>query len=1042
MMCEPGSQVGFYGKLHRAWRLVNERTDIDTMIDLALRFTSEILGFQKGLIFIHDDSTGLFKVRAHRGYDDPREQVFLSIINLLLSGEIIEHLRHSDEPVVHTEARPIELVEKFLRGLGMHEAVLALFGGDIEVPYGLVVIGNARLPYAAPVDDEFTYTALNSLVFNLSNAVNNTVFYAAWENEKKTLQENILLRTRELMAQKESFEAIYTTARDGIAILDVHTTAFMDANPAYLEMTGFSREELLRTSCFLLTAAEDIQRSRAAIEEVLLKGYVRELVKTCIVKGGRRIVVSMSMALMSDRQSILVTSRDITLRIELERQLVEAKESAELAANLKSEFLANMSHEIRTPMNGIIGMSRLVLQTDLSDKQRNYIGKIDASAKSLLGIINDILDFSKIEAGKLTIEKTDFDLFKVIDSVVGLIDLKAHEKNLEVIVGYGPDIGRHVHGDSLRLSQVLTNLMANAVKFTEKGEVGVFISKAGPQCFRFEVRDTGIGLTPEQQARLFRSFSQADGSTTRKYGGTGLGLAISRQLVELMGGRIWVESEVGIGSRFVFEVDLKEIALPARSHNMFGDKRVLIVDDNPAWREILANLLRSFGIRPDIAADGNDALAHVERVGSEGGYDLILMDWSMPGRDGIETARLIQQRHMACSPPTVIMVSAFRQESIVALAQEAGIEFFLQKPINPSILNDILSAIFLGGMSGTHHEYEGSSLTSLKQDLGTRAGSRILLVEDHAINQEIVLGYLENCGLHIDVAEHGARAVEMHREGGYELILMDIQMPVMDGLQATRIIRETDKAIPIVALTANAMKEDAERTEAVGMNAHLNKPIDAERLYETLLKYLAPKRVPSEVRGDLTQTVGIPLAKRLKNAPSLDLAAGLAHMAGNEKLYLKIVVNFLGNYRDLVIDLNAADAGRVVHTLKGLGANIGATRLHAAAERLERAWDEDAKADFQRELAQLLGELEACELSDAQPVSAAVPHIEQAMLESLLDELGRHASRRSSQGCKAVIAALQKYRLPGDIVEDVKAMEALIDKRGYPDILRLLEARG
>jgi len=1036
MGAELDSRIGFYNKLHQEWKGINERSDVDEIFDLTLTFATEVLGYQRCLIFVHEDETGLFKVHAQRGYDDPKAQMMLRIVNLLLSGEIIEHLRLSGEYLIHTQAAPNPLVDKLLNSLSMKEAVLELFGGDVEAPYGLIITGNAEEPFASPVDDLPRQIALNNLVFYLSNSINNTIFYAAWERERQTLKENIDIRTRELREQKESFEAIYTTSKDGIAVLDIHTTAFLDANPAYQEMTGFTKDELLRTSCLVLTVESDRERSRVAMEEVKEKGFVKDFIKTCLGKDDRRVIVSMSMALMSDRERVLVSSRDITSTVQLQSELLEAKEKAEYATKAKSEFLANMSHEIRTPMNGIIGMCHLVLQTELSNKQRNYVNKIDTSAKSLLGIINDILDFSKIEAGKLTIDKIDFDLFKVVDSVVNLIELKAHEKNLEIIVGYGTEVGKHVRGDSLRVAQILTNLLNNAVKFTQEGEVGIYVSKIGPDRFRFEVRDTGIGLSPDQVARLFQSFSQADASTTRKFGGTGLGLAICKQLVELMNGRIWVESEEGVGSSFIFEIELEVREEPEKRYNSFAEKRVLVVDDNETWREILVNLLQMFGIRADVSGDGDEAITRINHCNDcSQGYDLILMDWNMPRRDGIETTRMIHERCCLKKPPTVIMVSAFRQESIVNLAREAGIEFFLQKPINPSMLNDILSGVFLDDIANRHVLEETESL---KDNLSSLAGSRILLVEDNPINQEIVLGFLEGSGIQIDVAADGKQGVEMYRDGDHEMILMDVQMPIMDGYEATRLIRMTDERVPIVALTANAMKEDVEKTLSIGMNEHLNKPIDVERLYEVLLKYVEPrgtdaaasKLVEPDQSSELVGLGGLAV---------IDSSAGLAHMAGNRKLYLRILRDFYKNYEGRRFALDDPEFGRVIHTLKGLSANIGAGALHRVAEALETDPNEDLLATLHDELAVVLDELVQCGLTEVgEGEGPRQGAIDAEAVDGLMTDLCGYAAKRSSQGCKGVLESLSAYQLPEDAAGKIKQIPDLLGKRDYKGVIELL----
>jgi len=1020
----PDSRIGFYNRLHQAWRAVNETSSVEEIFELSLEFACSILGFERCVIFVQDQETGLFKVRAHHGYRETAQVRMLGVINLLLSGEIVEHLRLSGEPILHTPHEPHAAVEKLLRPLALEEAFFELFGGDVEVPYGLIVVGNAGERPRTSVTDQMARISLGNLISNLSNSVNNTIFYEAWNNERNRLRENIEIRTRELREQKESFEAIYNGSRDGIAIIDVHTSAFLDANPAYLEMTGFSREELLRTSCMALSVEEDRLRSRAVLEETMEHGFVKDFIKSCIVKEGRRIVINMSMALMSDRQRILVTSKDMTSRIQLEQELLEAKEKAESATKIKSEFLANMSHEIRTPMNGILGMSHLVLQTPLDAKQRRYVQKIENSARSLLGIINDILDFSKMEAGKLRIDRIEFDLFALIDSVVGMIELALHEKNLELIVGYDREVGRLFYGDNLRLAQILTNLLGNAVKFTEQGEIGIYVSKIAAGRLRFEVRDTGIGLSSEACAKLFHAFSQADGSTTRRYGGTGLGLTITKQLVELMNGSIRVESEPGCGSRFLFEIDLEERGAQPSGYRRFGGRRVLIVDDNRTWHDILGATLERFDVRANSAYSGAEALERIRH--GEADYDVILMDWNMPGLDGIETARLIREASASfprALPPTIIMVSAFGQERVAGPAREAGIDTFLQKPVNPSALNDVLVSLFFKG--------EGTSAVppifpeALPPEIVALGGSRILLSEDNETNREIILGLLEGSGIEIDIACNGLEALEKQASGAYELILMDLQMPVMDGYEATRRIRGSDPEVPIVALTANAMREDVERSLATGMNEHLDKPIDVGRLFEVLLRYVSPKReAAAQKRGGAVP--GLLRGMRLEH---VDLAEGLRHMAGDEALLGRILCDFARHYRGVQLD---PDAASLLHTLKGLSASIGATRLHRYAKALEAAGDDVPIADFNAELAAVVAELEP--LCGVLETSGSGPLLEPQRREALYASLRQAAARRSSKECRSVLAEWGAFALGGEEKDAFETASQLLGRRDYRGI--------
>ncbi|MCB8746071.1 response regulator [Rhodoferax sp. U2-2l] len=739
------------------------------------------------------------------------------------------------------------------------------------------------------------------------------------------------------------------------------------ANQRFCDVSGYRQDELLGQNHRIIKSDEHPPALFEDLWRTITEGKVwRGDIKNRTKSGGFYWVNATIVPLLGvdglPHQFIGIRT-DITVNKNLEQSLQFAKDQAESAAVAKGQFLANMSHEIRTPMNAVLGMLRLMHNTPLTERQLDYASKAESAAQSLLGLLNDILDFSKIDAGKMTLEVHPFRLDKLLRDLSVIVSANVGNKDVEVLFDVAPDTPQALCGDMLRLHQVLLNLCSNAVKFTPRGDVVVAIRVVRQTdqdaTLHFAVTDTGIGIAPENQQHIFEGFSQAEASTTRRFGGTGLGLSICRRLVALMGGELALQSELGQGSTFSFQITLPispELQPPVATqvvHVGLSGLRVLLVDDNPIARDVLAALCRALGWQVDVAADGAQALAMLQPQASTGQmpYQVLLMDWHMPGMDGWQTLEKWQALSLPPPAPAVIMITSSGRDMLTQRSpqQQALLQGFLVKPVTASMLLDAVSDALARSPDLMHPM--PAPLTQHKP----LAGRRLLVVEDNAINQQVAQEMLTNEGAEVVLADNGQLGVAAVRQAvaagtPFDAVLMDIQMPVMDGYAATRAIRETLglRQLPIIAMTANAMAADRAACLAAGMNDHVGKPFRLGLLTQLILHptplATATDHTPGVTPPDLASTrlPGPPPATALPPEGAVDSVAALERLGGNQALYVRVLRAFLSEITRLpeqfdaqLAAANLITAERMLHTLKGLASTVGAVHLAAVAHQAQ-----------------------------------------------------------------------------------------------------------
>lgn len=760
-----------------------------------------------------------------------------------------------------------------------------------------------------------------------------------------------MLRAQDARKASElRFQTLVEANIIGVCVVE-NSGRIVEANAAFLDMIGCSREQLIAGECDWrkLTPAEYAEADEDALRQIKECGSCAPYEKEYQLANGSRISILIGATAIDSGGNIICFAADMSKHKAVERELATAKEAAEAASEAKSHFLANISHELRTPMNAILGMTELALEEDITPLVQEYLETVKSSADTLLFLLNDLLDFSRMESGTFELESQPFDGREILDKAAKALSLRASEKGLELACYIHSEVPAWIEGDGRRLRQIITNLAGNAIKFTERGEVVISatVESVAADVVRIEfvVSDTGIGIAPEDRARIFAPFTQADASTTRKYSGSGLGLTICRQLVDKMGGRIWVNSNPGEGSRFHCSLPFRTTVRPkGRSEDQslvtqLRDLPVLVVDDNATNRRILEEMLTNWSMNPTIVEDADHALEKLHASQEEGtGFPLVIVDALMPDVDGVTLLEKAKEEH-TLEGSTVLMLSSADRQVFQDRCEQIGIDNFLEKPVSQS---DLLDAI-MTGLNGPPLDF----LNATELQPSANRSLRILVAEDTPANQKVVQAILQKRGHLVEIAQNGREAVDMFWEHDFEVVLMDVQMPTMDGYQATRVIRESeeenDNHIPIIAMTAHAMEGDRERCLSAGMDDYISKPIDARnliRLVERRVRKAAKLRARPPQEAEPTSAA--------ESSP-IDYKAALGRLGGDESLFRELVKLFGEDAPKLLDDIDAGVAkreeqqvARAAHSLKGLASNFGAQAAIESALEVERSGQKGA----------------------------------------------------------------------------------------------------